>query len=86
MVSVSAMRVLEPKSTVLSHAKKRHFFGVRKNDIFSAEKMAFFRAEKMAFFGAANRTSGTTQKAQCKNITEKRKRDEKYMRENSPKK
>ena len=70
MVSVSAMRALEPKSTVLSHAKKSQFF----------------RAEKMAFFRTANRTSGTTQKAQCKNITEKRKRDEKYMRENSPKK
>ena len=65
------MRVLEPKSTVLSHA---------------TEKMTFFRAEKMAFFRTPNRTSWTTQKAQCKNITRKRKYDEKYIRANSPKK
>ena len=62
MVSGSPMRALEPKSTVLSHAKKRHFFGQ-----------------------TPNRTSWTTQKAQCKNITRKRKHDEKYIRENSQK-
>ena len=57
----------------------RTFFGVRKNAIFSA-------SEKMTFFQTPNRTSWTTQKAQCKNITRKRKHDEKYIRENSPKK
>ena len=68
------MRALEPKSTVLSHAKKRHFFGPK--------KWHFFAPKKWRFFG----TSWTTQKAQCKNITRKRKYDEKYIRENSPKK
>ena len=38
--------------------------------------------EKTSIF----RTSWTTQKSQCKNITRKRKHDEKYIRENSPKK
>ena len=80
MVSVSAMRALGPKSTILSHAKKRHFFGRR------PKKASFFRVQKMTFFRPPNRTSWTTQKPQCKNITEKRKHDEKYMRENSPKK
>ena len=55
----------------------------RKNVIFSVRKNVL---GAMAFFRTPNRTSWTTQKAQCKNITEKRKRDEKYMRENSPKK
>ena len=72
MVSGSAMRALEPKSTVLSHAKKR------------PKKMPFFRRPKKR--RTPNRTSWTTQKAQCKNITRKRKHDEKYIRENSPKK
>ena len=45
-----------------------------------------FRAEKMAFFRTPNRTSWTTQKAKCKNITRKRKHDEKIYPGNSPKK
>ena len=60
-------------------SQKAPFFGVRKNAIFSA-------SEKMTFFRTPNRTSWTTQKAQCKNITRKRKHDGKYIRENSPKK
>ena len=68
-------------------SQKAPYCLTRKNVIFSAsEKMTFFRAEKMAFFRTPKRTSWTTQKAQCKNITRKRKHDEKYIRENSPKK
>ena len=58
-------------------SQKAPYCLTRKNVIFS---------DAISFFRIANRTSGTTQKAQCKNITEKRKRDEKYMWENSPKK
>ena len=80
MVSVSVMRALEPKSTVLSHAKKRQI------TFFDAEKLPFFPTEKITFFRTPNRTLWTTQKAQCKNITRKRKHNEKYIRVNSPKK
>ena len=58
----------------------------RKNDTFSRRKNGLFSHRKTVFFRTANRTSGITQKAQCKNITEKRKRNEKYIRENSQKK
>ena len=69
-----------------ARAKKHRIISREKTSFFRSEKMTFFRAEKMAFFRTPNRTSWTTQKAQCKNITRKRKYDEKYIRENSPKK
>ena len=64
-------------------AKKHRIVSRQKTSFF---RMTFFRAEKMAFFRTPKRTSWTTQKAQCKNITRKRKHDEKYIRKNSPKK
>ena len=64
-------------------SQKTHYCVMRKNIIFSG---IFSRRPKKTFFRTINRTSWTTQKAQCKNITRKRKHDEKYIRENSPKK
>ena len=62
-------------------------YGIRlRNESAGAKKHRIVSREKMAFFRTPNRTSWTTQKAQCKNITRKRKHDEKYIRENSPKK
>ena len=68
-----------PSSQWERWSQKASYCLTRKNVIFSA-------SEKVTFFRAPNRTSWTTQKAQFKNITRKRKHDEKYMRENSPKK
>ena len=61
--------------------------GIRlRNESAAAKKHRIVSREKMAFFRTPSRTSWTTQKAQSKNIARKRKHDEKYMRENSPKK
>ena len=59
---------------------KRAFAGAKKHRFSASEKIPFFRRPKK------HRTSWTTQKAQCKNITRKRKDDGKYIWENSQKK
>ena len=69
-------------------SQKAPYCLTQKNVLFSASvrKNNTFSCRKNGVFSDAQTDVVNHQKAQCKNITRKRKHDEKYIRENSPKK